>query len=49
MAPAADLLRQSPVPVFASPRLGVAAALRLTEGAGKPDIAPERVERGRMA
>ncbi len=50
MASAADLLRQSPVPVFGSPRLGVAAALRrLTDGAGKAGTAPERIERGRMA
>ncbi|HEY3147109.1 MAG TPA: hypothetical protein VGJ75_12200 [Dongiaceae bacterium] len=58
MAPAAELLRQLPVPVFASPRLGVAAALRrLTEAAakiegGKTDMAPsaaERIDRGRTA
>jgi len=50
MAAAAELLRQSPVPVFSSPRLGVAAALsRLTAAAGKADMARERMERGRMA
>ncbi|HEY1382877.1 MAG TPA: hypothetical protein VGF43_04640, partial [Dongiaceae bacterium] len=50
MAPAADLLRQSPVPVFASPRLGVVAALRrLTDGASRADMASERMERGRTA
>jgi hypothetical protein len=53
MAPAAELLKQSPVPIFSSPRLGVAAVLRrLTAPAGKAEIsqsAPERIERGRMA
>jgi len=48
MAGAADLLRQSPVPVFAAPRLGVAASLgRLTAPAGRADKA--RMEQGRMA
>ena len=51
MAPAAELLKQSPVPVFSSPRLGVAAALRrLTAPAGKADMAPpDRKQRGRIA
>ncbi|MEZ5831306.1 MAG: hypothetical protein R3D05_08995 [Dongiaceae bacterium] len=51
MAPAADLLRESPVPVFSSPRLGVAEAVRrLTENAGEADMTrSEPVERGRMA
>ena len=51
MAPAAELLKQSPVPVFSSPRLGVAAALRrLTAPVGKADMSPpERIERGRIA
>ena len=39
MADAAELLKQSPVPVFSSPRLGVATALRrLTAGAGAAEI-----------
>jgi Asp/Glu/Hydantoin racemase len=39
MAAAADLLKQSPVPVFSSPRLGVSASLRLlTAAAGKAEI-----------
>jgi hypothetical protein len=39
MAAAADLLKQSPVPVFSSPRLGVSASLRLlTVAAGKAEI-----------
>jgi hypothetical protein len=50
MAGAADLLTRSPVPVFASPRLGVAAALaRLTAPAGRADMASARMEQGRMA
>ena len=56
MAPAAELLRSSPVPVFSSPRLGVATALRrLTEPVVNVDIAPPgqnsrgRMERGRIA
>ncbi|HET6157399.1 MAG TPA: aspartate/glutamate racemase family protein [Dongiaceae bacterium] len=51
MASAADLLKQSPVPVFSSPRLGVAAALRrLTESAGRVDmVGTERIAQGRMA
>jgi len=51
MADAAELLKQSPVPVFSSPRLGVAAALRrLTMTADRAEIAAgERMERGRMA
>jgi hypothetical protein len=51
MAAAADLLRQAPMPVFASPRLGVAAALgRLTAAGGRTDMAPtRRMERGRTA
>ena len=49
MAGAADLLKQSPVPVYASPRLGVAAALaRLTASAGHADIAAQ-MEQGRTA
>ena len=48
MAAAAEPLRQSPVPVFSSPRLGVAAALRrLTVPAATADMsAAERTERG---
>ncbi|MBA4097444.1 MAG: arylsulfatase [Rhodospirillum sp.] len=54
MAGAADLLKQSPVPVLASPRLGVASSLgRLTATAGRADMAPGtnqgRIEQGRMA
>lgn len=51
MAAAAELLTQSPVPVFSSPRLGVAASLRLlTDGAGKAELSrTERIERGRLA
>jgi hypothetical protein len=51
MAAAADLLRQSPVPVFSSPRLGVAASLRrLTDVASKADMArADRMEQGRTA
>jgi hypothetical protein len=51
MASAAELLRQSPVPIFSSPRLGVATALRrLTAPGGKPEMsASERLERGRIA
>jgi hypothetical protein len=50
MAAAADLLKQSPVPVFSSPRLGVAAALRLLAEAGKADRARyDRIERSGMA
>jgi hypothetical protein len=51
MAAAADLLQQSPVPVFSSPRLGVAASLRrLTEVAGKADmVRADRMEQGRSA
>jgi hypothetical protein len=54
MAGAADLLKQSPVPVFASPRLGVASALgRLTASPARPDMRPGsnlgRLEQGRMA
>lgn len=49
MAGAADLLKQSPVPVFASPRLGVAASLaRLTAPAGRSDMG-SRMEQGRTA
>ncbi|WP_162917404.1 hypothetical protein [Dongia deserti] len=50
MAAAADLLTQSPVPIFASPRLGVAAALgRLTAWGGSSDmVRTERMERGRI-
>lgn len=51
MAAAAELLRQSPVPVLSSPRLGVAASLRrLTAPAAKADISPpDRIEQGRIA
>lgn len=51
MAPAADLMRSSPVPIFSSPRLGVAAALnRLTASAAGADMwQQERLEQGRMA
>ncbi len=52
MAPAAELLKQWPVPVFSSPRLGVAAALgRLTAHANGLDMpsAGERKQKGRMA
>jgi hypothetical protein len=51
MAATADLLNQSPVPVFSSPRLGVAASLRcLTEPAGTGDMArQERLQQGRTA
>jgi hypothetical protein len=54
MAGAADLLKHAPVPVLASPRLGVAASLgRLTASAGRADMAPGtsqgRMEQGRMA
>jgi hypothetical protein len=53
MAGAADLLKQAPVPVFASPRLGVAAALaRLTQPAGRSDMPGAghgRMEQGRTA
>ena len=51
MAAAADLLKQSPVPVFASPRLGVAAAIgRLTGTAGSADMARhQRTAQGRTA
>lgn len=51
MAAAADLLTQSPVPVFSSPRLGVAAALsRLTAPPATPDMsAIERLKQGRIA
>jgi hypothetical protein len=54
MAGAADLLKHAPVPVFASPRLGVASSLaRLTATAGRADMAPGtnlgRMEQGRMA
>jgi hypothetical protein len=50
MAGAAELLKRSPVPVLASPRLGVASSLaRLTVSAGKADMAPGRIEQGRMA
>jgi hypothetical protein len=47
MAPAAHLLKQSPVPVLTSPRLGVAAVLRRL-GATE-DIAPDRIGQGRTA
>jgi hypothetical protein len=47
MAPAAHLLKQSPVPVLSSPRLGVAAVLRRL-GATE-DIAPDRIGQGRTA
>ena len=47
MAPAAQLLKQSPVPVFSSPRLGVAAALRRL--GAKDEGAPARIEQGRTA
>jgi hypothetical protein len=53
MAPSAELLRQWPVPVFSSPRLGVAAALRrLTSPEGNADMqsrASEPKQKGRMA
>jgi hypothetical protein len=51
MASAAEQLKQSPVPVFSSPRLGVAESLRrLTTPAGNADMPPpERLDRGRMA
>lgn len=51
MAAAADLMKQSPVPVFSSPRLGVAAALgRLTVSTDGAEIARDgRMERGRTA
>ena len=53
MAPAAELLKQWAVPVFSSPRLGVAAALRrLTTQSGGLDMQPsvgERKQKGRMA
>ncbi len=48
MAAAADLLAQAPVPVFASPRLGVAAALsQLTRPADGADIPPDEAQRAR--
>ena len=47
MAPAAQLLKQSPVPVFSSPRLGVAAALRRL--GAKDEGAPAWIEQGRTA
>ena len=47
MAPAAQLLKQSPVPVFSSPRLGVAAALRRL--GAKEGPASDRIEQGRTA
>jgi hypothetical protein len=47
MAGAVDLLKQSPVPVFASPRLGVAASLgRLTASAGQADKPAARMVEG---
>lgn len=51
MAAAADLLKQSPVPVFSSPRLGVAAALgRLTAVDPPADMSPsQRMQHGRIA
>lgn len=51
MASAAEQLKQSSVPVFSSPRLGVAESLRrLTTPPGKADMSPpERTDRGRMA
>lgn len=48
MAAAADLLQQSPVPVFSSPRLGVAASLgRLTGSAENADMPPDQARLGR--
>jgi hypothetical protein len=47
IAPAAQLLKQSPVPVFSSPRLGVAAALRRL--GAQEDGTPNRIEQGRTA
>ena len=50
MAAAADLLTQSPVPVFSSPRLGVAASLgRLTGFDNNADMPPARTQQGRIA
>jgi hypothetical protein len=51
MAAAADLLTYSPVPVFSSPRRGVAAALsRLTAPAATADMSStERPRQGRIA
>lgn len=51
MAAAADILKQSPVPVFSSPRLGVAAALgRLTAVDPPADMSPsQRMQHGRIA
>lgn len=51
MAAAADLLKQSPVPVFSSPRRGVAAALgRLTAPAATAEMSPtKRLKQGRLA
>lgn len=49
MAAAADLLKQSPVPVFCSPRLGVAAALGRLTSSGESTENPRhrRAEQGR--
>ena len=50
MAAAADLLQHSPVPVFSSPRLGVAASLgRLTGSDNNADMPPARKQQGRIA
>ena len=51
MAAAADLLTQSAVPVFSSPRRGVTAVLgRLTAPTATADISPAaRLKQGRMA
>jgi hypothetical protein len=50
MAGAADLLKQSEIPVLASPRLGVASSLeRLTLMTGRDDMAPARMDQGRTA
>ncbi|MGH6893910.1 MAG: hypothetical protein ACREEP_16820 [Dongiaceae bacterium] len=52
MAPVADLLKHLPVPIFCSPRLGVAAALRrLTAPDNETDVsrsAGDRLQRGQM-
>lgn len=55
MAGAADLSRRSPVPVFSSPRLGVAESLRRLTGAGDNADMPSsympqgRISQGRIA
>ncbi len=53
MAPVAGLLKHLPVPIFSSPRLGVAAALRrLTARGGKTEMSQsgaDRLRKGQMA